>query len=205
MRDMNDPAATERWLDGLYFGLGKNVSPASLCQRQVVHVQRILCANVAAGDAISAVNAFLFDDTLAVCLVDRDSLLLEVDRERKGFDQLPQLRSTFLQGLKFFQTAARGMRRHIKSLFRTLVIIPERARLGFANLRRLANPTRPGCKNIWFRPDGHVRIDERSAPQAASLDHHDVGEGIELVQAQPIEDWIEGIGRNTGQAVRELP
>ena len=102
MRYVDTPPPIVPFLDIIDLRLGKNVCAAALRERQVVHVQRVFCTDIATGNAIATVDAFVFDNTLAVAPVDFDTFLLEIDGKGESLNRLAQFRSAFLKSLEFF-------------------------------------------------------------------------------------------------------
>ena len=156
---VDDPLTILPLLDEVDLHLSKDMRAASLGERQVVHVKRVFRAHIAACNAIAAIDAFVLDNTLAVPLVNFHAFLFEVDGKREGLNGLAQFGSTLLQSLELFQTASGRVRRHLQRFFCALVIVPEGARLGFTDLRRLLQSRWPRREHVRLGANRYISID----------------------------------------------
>ena len=100
---MHAPTAVCFPFDPLYFGLREDGRATRRGQRQIVHVERVLGADVAAGDAIAAVGAGVLVDTLRIEPGG------EVNGEVQRLGVAADLNSTALESLHFSQLGGARM------------------------------------------------------------------------------------------------
>ena len=149
-------------------------APASARHGQIVHVERVLRAHVAAGDAIAAIGAGLLFHAEAVIRP-----MLEIDRDRDRRDVRPELLGARLQRLELLQGGRSRVRLRTQHFGGALVIGQQFA------ARQRARP--PGEReHLLVRNQRHVGIHQGRAAEAVALDHRDVAVVQQFVKPQRI-------------------